>query len=209
MRRALIALFLSAMTITNTHAQSIEGVNDDTSYGKWGFSGYVGGASIDSDTAFIEGVDEGALSFGLFVDYRKDSWITSIGVDVLSYDDNQEFSQVVVGDGLFNSGDVSTESSDATATFLTVASGYEKLFGENETFYANIQTGFSLPVISERSIDNCENCYSEDIDVDGGLFAQGSAGINTEKFSIGLQVRQYLSGDGLTNNVAIIVASRF
>lgn len=209
MRKTLLALAICASSIGFASAQSIEGSNDDTSYGSWGFSGYIGNASIDSDTAFIEGVEDSAITIGLFADYRKNKWLTSVGVDVLLYDDNQEFSQVVVGDGLFNSGDVSLESSDASATFLTFATGIEKLYGEESAFYTSLQGGFSVALASERSIGNCTNCYSEDIDIDGGLFVQGGIGFVADSFKIGLQVRQYLGGDGLGNIVGLQISSKY
>jgi hypothetical protein len=59
------------------------------------------------------------------------------------YDNNFEFEQVVEGDGPFNDGDISVESSDATGIALTAATGYEFRFGENESASASVQGGFT------------------------------------------------------------------
>ena len=73
----------------------------------------------------------------------------------------------------FNDGDISTESSDAGAVTGYVATGYEWKFGADQDLTVLAQVGYTHLFSSERSIDYCRNCYSEDIDIDGGVYANG------------------------------------
>lgn len=121
------------------------------------------------------------------------------------YDDNQEFSQTVIGDGFLNDGDISVESSSANGVLLSDATGYRWAFGEKGDVTATLQGGFGVMVASQRRIENCSNCFSEDIDIDGGAFIKASLMKKNETFDIGIFAQQYLGGDGVTNAFGIAV----
>lgn len=166
----------------------------DTS-GTWGFSGTLSTVAIDSDAALQQGVDDSALQLGLFADYYRSQWKSTFGIELLQYDDNQEFSQSVVGTGLFNDGDRSRESSDATAVVLSAATGYQWRFGAEQNSAVSLQGGFGAVLASDRSIANCSNCRSEDIEIDGGVFIKAAWDYSFESVSFGLYAQQYVSGD--------------
>lgn len=174
-------------------------------YGHWSFGASASIVNIDEDTARQQGVDDSAYAIGFTADYVQSSWVTTLGLDIVVYDDNEEFSQVVIGDGLFNDGDVSVESSDANGVLLSVATGYRWTFGEKNDVSATIQSGYGVMLASERTIENCSNCFSEDIDVDGGLFIKASLMKQNESFDIGIFAQQFVGGDGVTNAFGIAV----
>lgn len=202
MKKIISALALASLS-SFTFAQ--DGLNDEAYVPTdgWDWGGRLAMLSIDEDTARTQGVDDSAYLIGFEGNYRQSSWVTTLGMDIVVYDDNEEFSQTVVGDGLFNDGDVSVESSSATGVLLSVATGYEWRFTESNDVSVLVQAGYSQMFASDRSIDNCEDCYSEDIDVDGGLFAAVSLMKSNENFDIGLYFQQYLTGDGLDNGLGL------
>lgn len=169
----------------------------------WDWGGRLAVVSIDEETALTQGVDDTAYLIGFEGNYRQSSWVTSLGMDIVVYDDNEEFSQTVIGDGLFNDGDVSVESSSATGVLVSVATGYEWRFTASNEVALQWQVGYSHMFASDRSIDNCNDCFSEDIDVDGGVFTAVSLMKSNKDFDLGLLVQQYLSGDGLDNSIGL------
>ena len=68
--------------------------------------------------------------------------------------------------------------------------------------------GLSGIFFSERSISSCSNCYSEDIDIDGGLYGVLGVGHKLGYFDIGLQFHQYFTGD-LDNGFRLKLSSSF
>ena len=161
----------------------------------WSFGANLAVVNLDSKVAAQEGVDDAAWSIDASAIYTKDHWVTSLGLGYLGYDDNREFTQRVEGDGWFNDGDISTESSDAGAVTGYVATGYEWKFGADQDLTVLAQVGYTHLFSSERSIDYCRNCYSEDIDIDGGVYAKVAATKDMGPITLGVFVQQYLSGD--------------
>lgn len=197
----LIALFASALIAFQASAQ-------DQSLSEWQWDLNISSVSIDSDAALQQGVDDSAFSLGVAANYVSANWVTSFTLDLFLYDDNNEFRQDVIGEGLFNSGDRTVESSEATAALFSVATGYRWKFGEKDAAAFDLQGGYSVVGFSERSISNCSDCYSEDIDLDGGAFIQASIRRNISSYSIGLFTKQYVSGD-LGGTIGIFVGSEF
>ena len=177
--------------------------------GDWEFGGRVGMLNIDSDTALQQGIDDSAYVVGGFTNYVQNGWVTSAALDIVVYDDNEEFRQLVESDGIFNDGDLSIESSDASAGLFSVATGYQWYLGEDNNTITRAQIGFTAVFASERSIVNCDDCFSEDIDVDGGAFIKGSIERNLGSVAVGLYLQQYLGGDGLSNSIGINISTGF
>jgi len=82
-------------------------------------------------------------------------------------------------------------------------------FGEQSDIILSTQGGFSVVGSSERSISFCDDCHSEDIDVDGGVFVRGEITKNFESVAIGLQATHYLGDDGLKDNIGVTVKMAF
>ncbi|MBF7073575.1 hypothetical protein ISG33_09235 [Glaciecola sp. MH2013] len=209
MRKSLISFAALALFSANLMAQEDSDYTQYYNPNGWSYNIALSHVGLDSDTAGSQGIEDTAIAIGFGFNYRESSWVTSIDADFILYDDNNEFSEVVVGDGLFNNGDISTESSEASALALSVATGYEWRFGQDDRASAILQGGFSGVFASERSIANCSNCGSQDIDIDGGAFIGGKLAFNQESFSVGLNVRQYVSGDGLSSMVGIVFDTQF
>jgi hypothetical protein len=195
--------FISTFSVVGVNAQENNEVE-----GEWFFNAHVGTMSLDKDKANSQYSDSSAYVVGFNADYLTSNWITTGTVAFLVYDDYAEFSQVVEGQGWFNNGDSSVESSNASGVIFSIASGYQWTVGEEREFAARLQAGFSGLTASERGIENCSNCYSEDININGGLFLLGSIQRDVGRFSIGLFYQQYFSGD-LNNSLGISISSGF
>ena len=180
----------------------------DSDVGEWSWGGYAGLASLDSTSAAQQGVDDSAWVTGFMAEYTQSAWITSIGLDVVFYDDNQKFTQEVEGSGAFNDGDRSTASSSANGYLLYAGTGYQWLFTEQQNVAVRLQGGYGLMVSSERSIGYCTDCYSEDIDIDGGLYIKASALHSGDSVSFGGYIQQYIS-DGLNTVLGVSISSSF
>ncbi|WP_100658180.1 hypothetical protein [Alteromonas flava] len=206
MKKIVCALALAGISQL---ASAQETLPTHSTSGEWDVGVRAATINIDEATALSQGVEDTAYFIGFTGNYLQNNWITTLGMDIVVYDDNAEFSQVVVGDGLFNDGDVSTESSSANGILLSVATGYQWVFGERADVSFALQGGFSQMLYSERSIDYCSNCYSEDIDVDGGLFVQATLMKHNESIDVGLFLQQYVSGDGVDNALGAHLRFRF
>lgn len=206
MKIGIVALFIAASVAatTNVFAQ----VNTSAP-GEWRYGIGLGAVNIDKEIAEEELIDSSALFVGLYADYRKNRWLTSIGMDFIVYDDSAEFFQTVEGNGLFNDGDISTESSDANALLAHVATGYEWLFTEQQDVAVLLQAGYGHVFGSERAIPNCSNCRTESIDVDGGVFAKAAVTKDAERFTFGVYAQQFLTGDGFSNTLGLAFSTKF
>jgi len=91
----------------------------------------------------------------------------------------------------------------------TAAFGRLWAVGQENDIIFSAQGGFSAVMSSERSISYCDDCHSEDIDIDGGAFVRGGIVKNFENVAVGLQATHYLSGDGLKNNLALTIRMAF
>lgn len=174
---------------------------------QWSFSANLSQVNLDSKQAALEGVGDSAWSIDVSANYIQNNWISSFGLGYLEYDDEQEFSQVVEGTGLFNDGDISVNDSSASAVTAFVATGYQWQFVE-QGMSVIAQAGYTHLFASERGIDNCSNCYDEDIEIDGGIYAKVSAQKDFESFSLGLYFQQYLTGD-IENATGLLISSSF
>jgi len=176
--------------------------------GQWEWSMTAFNTSFD-DSVLAEGIETSALGFGVDVDYIQNNWITTMSAEYMSYKDNDSFSEYVVGDGWSNKGDVSTEGSDAAGLLIGVATGYMHFLGEDNDVAVIGQVGMNFMAYSERSILLCEDCYSEDIDMDGGLFLKAGIVKDTGSFNLGIYAKTYLSGDSMGTTFGISVGSSY
>ncbi len=183
---------LAALIPLHANAQSATAPTPNTN----GFYVSLGQVSLDEDKAFEEGVEDSAFYFRLAWEGQNDHFVYGAGLSGYVYSDNEGFEQLVEDFG----GDVSSEDSSAVAINLFFEGGYNHSF--NEAISVELMGGFEPTISSERSIGNCTDCYSEDIDIGGGLYFSPRVrfgGANT--FSFLLAYHQYLTGEvesGLT-----------
>lgn len=170
-------------------------------YSGWSWSAHAGTLNLDSEVAEEQFVEDSAWVIGLAAErYSSDSNLTFlIGLDFIGYSDNLPFDQNTT-DGW--------KESDASAAMAYFEFGPRVPFGVDHTNYFIAHAGVSGVFSSERGISNCSNCYSEDIDVSGGLYGVIGVGHSFESFDLGLQFQQYFSGD-IDNSLRLRISSSF
>lgn len=172
----------------------------------WSWSAHLDHINIDKKVAAEQGVDDYFTAFGGAAEYyTNDSNMTlSLGLSIIFYDDNDEFRQEVEdwwGDSYYR-------RSDATGGQAFVEYGPKYKFGANDQSFVVVRGGLSGIFMSERSISSCRNCYSEDIDIDGGLYGVLGIGHKLGYFDLGVQFHQYFTGD-LDNGFRLKLSSSF
>lgn len=172
----------------------------------WSWSAHVDHINIDDDAAAEQGVEDYFTAIGGAAEYytSESDMTLSIGLSIMLYEDNAEFSQYVEDWW----GDEYYESSDATGGQAFIEYGPKYKFGANDSSFFVVRGGLSGIFFSERSISSCSNCYSEDIDIDGGLYGVLGVGHKLGYFDIGLQFHQYFTGD-LDNGFRLKLSSSF
>jgi len=199
---AIVALGLfSASSMAESHVSGPDG--------QWIFGGSITKFSLDSEAAHEQGISNSAWTLSIDANYVQSDWLTTISLDMLSYSDHNDFDQQVVGDGWSNSGQNSTQSSEAVGIMTSFAFGKMWRMGQDNKLVLSAQGGFSAMISSERSIANCDDCYSEDIDIGGGAFVRAGIVNNFERFALGFRVTQYLTGDDLKNNAGVTLSMAF
>lgn len=184
-------------------------LNINTAFADWSFGGYLESMSLNSEKAVQEGIEDSALALGFNADYFSDGLMSaSLGTAWVMYDDNREFSQQVEVVGGFDDGDIQTADSEASAFLIYADFGPRFTFGDSSYFSA--KAGFATFFASERAIGNCSNCFSEDIDIDGGAYIQTALGHSFDRVSIGFVYNQYLDDDkGVSDGIRFLIASGF
>lgn len=210
MPKFLHLVSLASLSLALAAAPSVaQEVYESRAYGPtsgWSWSAHVDHINIDEKIAAEQGIDDYFTAIGGAAEYyTSDSNMTlSLGLSIILYDDNAEFRQYVEdwwGDDYY-------ESSDATGGQAFIEYGPKYKFGANDSSFFVVRGGLSGIFFSERSISSCRNCYSEDIDVDGGLYGVLGIGHKLGYFDLGLQFHQYFTGD-LDNGFRLKLSSSF
>ncbi len=174
---------------SNTNDPHIESAtNRMANSNGWFFSG--GYFTLDTANADAELIDDEAFAISFGWEGHDNSFVYGLGISGLFLSDNDSFSQVVES----NFGGVTTASSTADSFGIFGEVGYSHAFNSSNNSF-ELLGGFEFTSAS-RSIANCSNCYSEDINLDSGLYIKPRIrfyGDNGFIFSIAYQ--HYLSGD--------------
>ncbi len=165
-----------------------------TTAGKWFFNGSVENVTFDEAVADEQYVDSSALQFNFDAEYFfTDTLSGVVGFGIISYDDNNSFSQET--ENVYG-GDEQTSDSSANGIPFYFDLGYTHFWDSSLPTYFTARGGYATMLDSERSIDNCSDCYSEDIEIDAGAYAQVGVGVNLARFfTLGVYYKTYLSGD--------------
>lgn len=164
----------------------------------WAYSLSAGSVTFDTQTAAQEGIDDTGFILGFDAEYLRQGKPLGavIGFGWVGYGDNRKIVATTIGTGTGNSGDISTESSDASAIEVHGEYGLRHRFGPNKGGFLILRGGYLLNLMSERAISNCTDCPSEDVDISGGLYALTGIGVNTgETFALGLTYKKFFTGD--------------
>ncbi|HWV14745.1 MAG TPA: hypothetical protein VN030_04880 [Cellvibrio sp.] len=178
-------------------------------YSGWSWSGNIEHINIDPEVAKRRDVllSEEATAFGIAAEYFTDSGDLTylLGLSYIMYNDNNELYQYVYDDW---DDTVSYEESDASA-FMAVAEAGQKIrFGVDHMNFFSARGGVSGIFASERSIANCSNCASENLDIDGGLYGVVGLGHSFNYLDVELQFQQYFTGD-LDNSLRLKISGSF
>ncbi len=151
----------------------------------------LGRIGIDDEVAFMEGIEDTATYFRFGWEGQSDAWLYGAGLSGYLYSDNEGFSVLVEEEW---SNDVSTAGSDANAFNFYAEGGYSHDL--SEFAFIDILGGVEMVLISERSVSNCSNCPSEDIDVGSGFFVAPRLRLMAANgFTFAVTYTQYLTGD--------------
>ncbi len=179
---------------------------NNSDYTGWSWSGHVDHVTIDSQAASDQWIEDTATAIGGAAEYysSKTENTLVLGTSFLFYRDNAEFSQYVEDYW----GDTDYSESDASAIMVFAEYGPKYRFGQDNMNFFTVRGGISGMLYSERAISSCSNCYSEDIDIDGGVYGVLGIGQTLGSLDLGLQFQQYLSGD-LDNTVRLKLSGAF
>ena len=194
--RIFIYLILSIFFTSAAFAQQNQ--DEQRDYRQWAFTFSIANTTLDSEQAAREGIDDTALAFLFALDYRNKRTIFGGGVRLLTYDDNASFRQDTTGGEM---------SSSASAFTLFGEAGYRFPLHKHVSF--DIVAGIEFILESERSIDNCTDCFSDDIDIESGPYLSPRLAFKlNENWLLGVTYEQYFSGD-LENNVSASIGYKF
>lgn len=205
MLKTLKPLALATCLLTTSQLALAQSNNQARQTG-WSWSGHVDHINIDKQAAAEEWIEDTALAIGGAAEYYasdRESTL-SLGTSFLFYRDNAAFSQYIEDYW----GDESYEESDAYAFMLFAEYGPKYRFGRDNMSFFSVRGGVSAIFGSERSITNCRNCYSEDIEIDGGAYGLLGIGQTLGAVDISLQFQQYFSGD-LDNTLRLKISGAF
>ena len=179
---------------------------NNADYTGWSWSGHIDHVTIDSEAAAEQWIEDSATAIGGAAEYYSSTTENTLvlGASVLLYRDNAEFAQYVEDYW----GDVDYTESDATAFMLFAEYGPKYRFGSDNMSFVTVRGGVSGILASERGISNCSNCYSEDIEIDGGVYGVLGIGQTLGSLDLSLQFQQYLSGD-LDNTLRLKLSGAF
>lgn len=201
---ALVAAAVSPLALANHQPNS----NQYQEYSGWNWSANVDHITIDKEVANRPDIllSQSATAIGFGAEYfTSESQITySLGINYIAYNDNNEFEQYVHdhwdGDHY--------EKSDANAIMVYAEVGPKYRFGVDKTNFFTVRGGYSQIFASSRSISYCSDCYSEDLDIEGGLYGSLGVGHNFNHFDLSLQFQQYFTGD-LDNSLRLKISTTF
>jgi hypothetical protein len=207
MANALLTRSLFTVSLLASTAFAAPNNNpNNADYTGWSWSGHVDHVTIDSQAADEQWIKDTATAVGGSAEYysSKTENTLVLGASILFYSDKAEFAQYVEDYW----GDVDYSDSDANAFMLFAEYGPKYRFGRDNMTFFSVRGGVSGILGSERSISNCRNCYSEDIEIDGGVYGVLGIGQTLGNLDLSLQFQQYFSGD-LDNTLRLKLSGAF
>lgn len=201
MKFTAASTLLSTAILTATFSPLTLAAKEQPEYTGWSWSANVDSLNITKDAASREYIDPNAVVFGFAAEHytSANEFTYAIGLNFISYDDQYGFSQQT---------NYGTKKSDASAMMAYVEAGPRYKFGVNGMNFLSIKGGISGIFSSQRGISYCSNCYSEDINVDGGFYGAIGVGHSFDSFDLSLNFHQYFTGD-LDNSIGIKLSSSF
>lgn len=205
-------LFSTCLLASTSFAASSYGSNQSNNnpnnqvYTGWSWSGHVDHVNFDKQAAAEQGIEDSATAVGGAAEYYSSATENTLvlGINFLFYRDNDAFSQYVEDYW----GDIDYSESDANAFMVFAEYGPKYRFGQDNMTFVTVRGGVSGMLYSERGISGCRNCYSEDIDIDGGLYGVLGIGQTLGSLDLSLQFQQYFTGD-IDNSLRLKLSGAF
>lgn len=203
----LISCLLSTSLLAATAFAAPANNNpNNADYTGWSWSGHLDHVAIDSQAAAEQWIKDSATAIGGAGEYYSTNSENTLvlGASILLYRDDAEFAQYVEDYW----GDVDYSESDANALMVFAEYGPKYRFGQDNMSFFSVRGGVSGILGSERSISNCRNCYSEDIEIEGGVYGLLGIGQTLGSLDLSVQYQQYFSGD-LDNTIRLKLSGAF
>ena len=204
MRRFIAASALVSLGLSSSFALA----RNQPNYSGWSWSGNIDHINIDPEVASRHDIQVGdtATAIGIAAEYFTDAsdMTYSLGLSYIMYNDNNEFYQYVFDTWNGNS----YEQADTNAFMAFAEAGQKIRFGVDRMNFFSARAGISGIFASSRSIPNCSDCYSENIDINSGLYGVVGLGHSFDTVDVELQFQQYFSGD-LNNSLRLKISSSF
>ncbi|VUD52199.1 hypothetical protein TDB9533_01582 [Thalassocella blandensis] len=164
----------------------------------------LGGVHLNPVKAYEEGVAEDAWYLkAAFSTQTSDNLIFAIGISGFFYDDYEDFYHEVEDEW----GDRWVESSDASSLNLFGEIGYR--FNIDSHLSVDLVTGYEKVLVSDRSISDCHDCYSEEIDFATGSYVSPRINYVTDfGVLLGVAYQSYASDD-VENAMTLTVGYSF
>lgn len=151
----------------------------------------LGNVNFDSTIARREGIEDQANYIQLGIEVYRNGLIFGGGISGYFYKDRYRFNQAVQNT---QTGSQSSASSTADSVNFYGEIGYR--FKVNQILHFDLLAGLEHVLQSSRGIVDCVDCYSEDIDVSGGIYAKPQIRLTpSEHFSIEAGIHQYIATD--------------
>lgn len=206
----LKALKLSVQTLSllgvlffanHSHAQNRNQIDNSLFFTPfWSFSLSISNNQFNSESASRELVKDRALGLNASAHYWWQYVFMSVGVDYINYSDRAGFSQTTTD--IY--GDIDRSSSDADAVNMLLAVGPYWEFGADRHSIVAAQLGYSFSLNSERSIAYCDDCYSEDIELDPGFALKFSLLHPIGHHHFGIEYSAYPASDDYKSSFGLV-----
>lgn len=186
----LYPLIFSTLVLACSSAQAQQ---PEQPYSAWSWSGHLDHMTFDKEEAWNQGIADNATAIGFAAERftnTSDNTI-SLGMSFIFYNDDDEFAQYV--EDYWGDEDYAESSANALSVFAEYGPKYQ--FGADKLNFFTVRGGVSGMLFSERSISGCSDCYSEDIDINGGLYGVLGVGRSSGYIDWSLQFQQYFTGD--------------
>lgn len=157
----------------------------------------VGSMGLDEDEAYRQGVDDVALLFDAGYQVAIGRYLAfRVGAYAAVIDDEDPFEEYVEDDDYWfdddRYGDYRWENSDIQAWGVVLeASGR---FPINNVLSLGGGLGYRT-LSASREITFCDDCYSEDVDLEGGAYFRPYINIDAGRFDIQFSYTTFMSGD--------------
>ena len=167
----------------------------------WSWSGNLDSLTINPDVAKREHIGTTAFMAGVAAEHFNslNEFTYSFGLNFISYDDKDPFPQYT------NRG---WRESNATAMMVYTEAGTRYRFGHDDMNFLVVKGGASSIFGSERSIDHCSDCDTENIRVNAGLYGVVGIGHSFDSLDVTINFQQYFVGD-LNSSLSLKISSTF